>query len=142
MKVRISGIHIIADNIIIAAQEHDNILQQVLEIGKVHHDKLNFDELQLRVSEVKYLGTIITADGVRPDTDIRCQTNNGHTDSYRHQVPPGNDKFSGKSDSQHINNNNITKRSIISRCALLLELATPRGIPYQNQRSVILCTSD
>ena len=36
LKVRISGIHIIAENIIIAAQEHDNMLQQVLEIGKVH----------------------------------------------------------------------------------------------------------
>ena len=68
----IPGIHIVADDIIIAAstvQEHDSILQQVLERAKECNVRFNFDKLQLRVSEVKYLGTIITADGMKPDPD-------------------------------------------------------------------------
>lgn len=28
---------------------------------------MNFDKLQVRVPEVKYLGTIITADGMKPE---------------------------------------------------------------------------
>ena len=31
--------------------------------------RFNFNKLQLRVPEVKYLGTIITADGMKPDPD-------------------------------------------------------------------------
>ena len=68
----ISGIHIIADDIIIAAstvQENESILRQVLERAKEHHVPFNFDKLQLRVPEVKYLGTIVTADGMKPDLD-------------------------------------------------------------------------
>ena len=68
----IPGIHIVADDIIVAAatvQEHDHILRQVLERAKDHNVRFNFDKLQLRVSEVKYLGTIITADGLKPDPD-------------------------------------------------------------------------
>ena len=68
----ISGIHIVADDIIIAAstvQEHDSILRQILERAKEHHACFNFDKLQLRVPEVKYLGTIITVNGMKPDHD-------------------------------------------------------------------------
>ena len=68
----IPGIHIAADDINIAAstvQEHDSILQHVLERAKECNVRFNFDKLQLRVSEVKYLGTIITADGMKPDPD-------------------------------------------------------------------------
>ena len=68
----ISGIHIVADNIIMAAatvQEHDSILCQVLERAKERNVRFNFSKLQLRVPEVKYLGTIISADGMKPDPD-------------------------------------------------------------------------
>ena len=68
----ISGIYIVADGIIIAAstvKEHDHILRQVLERDKEHNVRLNVNKLQLRVPEVKYLGTIITADGMKPDPD-------------------------------------------------------------------------
>ena len=66
----IEGIHIVADDIIIAADsvdEHDRILQKVLERARERKVKFNFDKLQLRVNTVKYLGTIIGADGVKPD---------------------------------------------------------------------------
>ena len=66
----IKGIHIVSDDIIIAGsslQEHDQILRQVLERAKERNVRFNYDKLQLRVPEVKYLGTIITADGMKPD---------------------------------------------------------------------------
>ena len=66
----ISGIHIVADDMIIAAttvEEHDKILAQVLERAKERNITLNFDKLQLHVSKVKYLGTIITPEGMKPD---------------------------------------------------------------------------
>ena len=50
----IPGIHIVADDIIIAAvnaEEHDKILRLVLERAKEKNIKFNFDKLQLRVSE-------------------------------------------------------------------------------------------
>ena len=50
-------------------QENESILRQVLERAKEHHVPFNFNKLQLRVPEVKYLGTIVTADGMKPDPD-------------------------------------------------------------------------
>ena len=50
-------------------QEHSSILRQVLERAKEYQVCFNFDKLQLRVSEVKYLGTIITADCTKPDPE-------------------------------------------------------------------------
>ena len=66
----IPGIHIVADDIIIAAvnaEEHDKILRLVLERAKEKSIKFNFDKLQLRVSEVRYLGTMVTPEGIKPD---------------------------------------------------------------------------
>ena len=48
----IPGIHIVADDIIIASstvQEHDHILRQVLERAKERNVRFNFNKLQLRV---------------------------------------------------------------------------------------------
>ena len=68
--VGISGIHIVADDIIIAAssiKEHDEILTQVMERAKDCNVVFNLNKLQLRVREVKYLGTIVTPEGIKPD---------------------------------------------------------------------------
>ena len=62
--------YVVADDMIIVAttvEEHDKILAQVLQRAKERNITLNFDKLQLRVSEVKYLGTIITPEGMKPD---------------------------------------------------------------------------
>ena len=40
---------------------------QVLQGAKERNITLNFDKLQLCVSEVKYLGIIITPKGMKPD---------------------------------------------------------------------------
>ena len=68
----IPGIHIVADDIIMAAvntEEHDQILRQVLERARANEKniKFNFDKLQLRVHEVRYLGTMVTPEGIKPD---------------------------------------------------------------------------
>ena len=66
----IKGIHIVADDIIIAAstvEEYDKILHKVLQQAVEQNVKLNFDKLQLRVKEVKYLGAIIIHEGMKPD---------------------------------------------------------------------------
>ena len=66
----IRGVYIVADNIIIVAStvdEHDKILKEVLDRAEAHNVKLNYDKLQLRVPEVKYLGTLISQDGMKPD---------------------------------------------------------------------------
>ena len=66
----IPGVHIVVDDIIIAAknnQEHDHILTQVLERAKDCNIVFNLHKLQLRVNEAKYLGTIVTPEGTKPD---------------------------------------------------------------------------
>ena len=66
----IPGIHIVADDIIIVAadnQEHDQILTQVMQRARDRNIVFNLNKLQLRVNEVKYLGTIVTPEGIKPD---------------------------------------------------------------------------
>lgn len=63
-------IHIVVDDIIIAAsdiEEHNVILHQVLQRATECNVKLNFDKFQLCVIEVKYLDTIISHEGMKPD---------------------------------------------------------------------------
>ena len=76
-----------ADDIIVASDvtERDRILHKVLQRAVERNVKLNFDKLQLRVSEVKYLGTIITHEGMKPDpakvkaiTEIPAPSFTGH----------------------------------------------------------------
>ena len=57
------------DNIIAAAtvQEHDAILCTVLERARDRNVKFNWDKLPLRVNTVKYLGAIISEEGIKPD---------------------------------------------------------------------------
>ena len=66
----IPGLYIVADDLIIAAEnsdEHDKILHQVLQRAEDRNIKINFDKLNLRTKEVKYLGTIVTPNGIKPD---------------------------------------------------------------------------
>ena len=66
----IDSVHIMADDIIIAAatvEEHDVILRKVLARARDRNVKFNLDKLQLRVNSVKYLGTIVSDEGIKPD---------------------------------------------------------------------------
>ena len=65
----INGVHIMADDIIIAAaivEEHDAILRTVLERAEERNVKFNWEKLQLHVNQVKYFGTIISEEGIKP----------------------------------------------------------------------------
>ena len=65
----IPGVHVIADDIIIAADnetEHDTILLKVLERARQYNIKFNLDKLQFKRTEVTYMGHIVTSDGLRP----------------------------------------------------------------------------
>lgn len=82
----IQGVHIIADDMIIAAssdQEHDDILNKVMERAKEANVKFNRDKIQFKVNTVKYMGHIITPDGQRPD-DAKVKAIN--------DMPPPEDK--------------------------------------------------
>lgn len=60
----------IADDMIIAAktaEEHDQILQQVIETSTSKNITFNKEKMQFKVDSVKYLGDIVTAQGVYPD---------------------------------------------------------------------------
>jgi len=54
-------------------EEHDRILQQVLDRAIEHNVKLNFDKFQLCVSEVRNLGSVITHQGMKPDPAKVCR---------------------------------------------------------------------
>ena len=54
-------------HVIIAAvniEEHDQILRQVLERANQKNIKFNFDKLQLHMNKVRYLGTMVTPQGI------------------------------------------------------------------------------
>ena len=68
----IEGVHMIADDMIIAAetsQEHDQILRKVFETARAKNIKFNKEKIQFKVDSVKYMGHIITAQGVKVDEE-------------------------------------------------------------------------
>ncbi|GBN70838.1 hypothetical protein AVEN_128932-1, partial [Araneus ventricosus] len=68
----IEGVEIYFDDIIVAGNDeasHDAIMSKVLERAKSVNIKFNPDKLQYRVTEVKYVGQIISQSGIKPDPD-------------------------------------------------------------------------
>ncbi|GBN38584.1 Retrovirus-related Pol polyprotein from transposon 17.6 [Araneus ventricosus] len=68
----IEGVEIYFDDIIVAGNDeasHDAIMSKVLERARSVNIKFNADKLQYRVSEVKYVGQIISKSGIKPDPD-------------------------------------------------------------------------
>ncbi|GBN97676.1 Transposon Tf2-8 polyprotein [Araneus ventricosus] len=68
----IEGVEIYFDGIIVAGNDeasHDAIMSKVLERARSVNIKFNPDKLQYRVSEVKYVGQIISKSGIKPDPD-------------------------------------------------------------------------
>jgi len=51
----IDGIHIVVDDIIIAAEEHDTILQQLLDRAIEQNAKFNFEILQRVLKQTKHV---------------------------------------------------------------------------------------
>ena len=64
----IHGVHVIADDLIIAAaddQEHDSILHRVLTRARDKGVKFNSDKIQFKISEVEYMGNLVSSDGLK-----------------------------------------------------------------------------
>ena len=62
----------IADDMIIAAKDeksHDEILCKVLKRAEQKNVQFNKDKIQFKVKSVKYMGNIISENGLRPDPD-------------------------------------------------------------------------
>jgi len=68
----IPGVLAVHDDIIIAGKdttEPDIARKQVLERAREQNIQFIRSKVQLRVNQVKYLGDIVTADGLKPDPD-------------------------------------------------------------------------
>ena len=66
----IQRVHVIADDLIIAAtddQEHDIIMDRVLQRARDKGVKFNSDKIQFKISEVEYMGNIVSSEGLKPD---------------------------------------------------------------------------
>lgn len=67
----IKGARARMDDIIIGGkgEEHDRILRKVIERATEWNLKLNFDKLQIRQKSVKYVGHVLTDQGLQPDPE-------------------------------------------------------------------------
>ena len=75
----IPNVQIVADDMLIAAKteaEHDSTLRKVTERSRGRGVKFNMKKTQLEKSEVFYMGSMNSADGMRPeDTKIKVCPN-------------------------------------------------------------------
>ena len=68
----IDGVEVIFDDIIVAAtdeKEHDETMLKLLERDRQANIKFNSAKLQYKVSEVKYMGNIVSESGLKPDVE-------------------------------------------------------------------------
>ena len=72
------GVHVVADDILITGQgeteeealkDHDRNLVALLERARAVNLKLNPKKLKLRLSEVPYIGHLLSANGLKPDPE-------------------------------------------------------------------------
>jgi len=64
----IQGVHVIADDLIIAAKdndEHDQILHKVMQRAREKNVRFNQNKLQFKMAEVSYMGNVISANGLQ-----------------------------------------------------------------------------
>lgn len=82
----IDGAFLIIDDVLIAAKnmdEHDQILHKVIDRATEYNLKLNLNKCFIRQSQVKYMGHILSEDGLKPDP--------GKVEAIR-ELPPPQDK--------------------------------------------------
>lgn len=66
----IEGVHCLSDDMLIAAEtekEHDRILEKVMKRARRENVKFNPKKIQLKKNKVKYMGRIVSGDGITPD---------------------------------------------------------------------------
>ena len=68
----IDGVQMMSDDMIIATKteaEHDTILRKVMDRARKFNVKFNKDKMKFKVTEVVYLGNIVSKQGLRPDEE-------------------------------------------------------------------------
>ena len=67
----IHGVHVIADDIIIATndEKHDETIVKVMERAREKRVRFSKDKVQYRVSLVRYMGNLVSAEGLKPDEE-------------------------------------------------------------------------
>ena len=68
----IPGVHTYVDDILVSGcsiEEHDKRLQMVLERCRELNLRLNRSKCQFRKTELKYLGHVLTSEGIKPDPE-------------------------------------------------------------------------
>ncbi len=66
----IDGVHIVADDMIVAAateQEHDVIVAKIMERAKKYNVNFNPDKIQFKVNNIHFMGHVRTPQGVKAD---------------------------------------------------------------------------
>ena len=70
--VNISGVHVIADNLIFATpteKQHDITFEAVLDRVQQKNDRYNKNKLQFKINAVEYMGyNLVTLEGLKPDS--------------------------------------------------------------------------
>nr|XP_040573884.1 uncharacterized protein K02A2.6-like [Lepeophtheirus salmonis] len=80
----VKGVHVHIDDILITSetdQEHDERLGKVIDIMKKNNIRLNKEKCVFRVKKIKFLGYIISSEGVFPDP--------GRIEDLKRVKPPG-----------------------------------------------------
>ena len=70
MTEDIDGVEVIVDDLLIWGEnvsQHDARLKRVLDQAKQRNLKLNREKSQIKLTEISYIGHILSKDGVRPD---------------------------------------------------------------------------
>ena len=74
----LDGIEVIADDILVmgrgktqeeAVKDHDRNIRALLDRARERNLKLNRNKMKLRLTEVPYMGHLLTADGLKPDDE-------------------------------------------------------------------------
>ena len=66
----IEGVEVVIDDLLIwgtTEEEHDARLEKVLQRAQQRNLKLNKDKSQIKLKEIKYIGHILSEDGIKPD---------------------------------------------------------------------------
>ena len=84
----IEGVHIVADDMIIAAtseQQHDEVMSKVMERAVNVGIKFNPDKIQYKVNTVRFMGHVVTPDGVKADeSKVQAISDMPHQQISRH----------------------------------------------------------
>ena len=67
----IQGVHVIADDIIIATndKDHDETVRKVMERAREKKVRFSKDKVQHRVPVVHYMGNLVSSEGLKPDKE-------------------------------------------------------------------------